>query len=401
MNVFLALALLIPTLTFGADADPNTTYLNALQSIQDERNTDAAQELKKTIAQLPQHAGAWLDSAILQCQLGNKDESIHLLDEIEQRFKPPQAIQEVIQKVRAMECPKWHPQGHLSMLLGRGNSSNINQGPSSPNFILGSGINLLQLQLLPQYLKIRDNYTAFSTAYSSTLTPNGVVGLVQLQTVNDDSATQYNIASLLTGFDFPWRYNNWKMDTSITLAAYRLGDALYQEMSQIQEKMTRPLNERLSLSFMTDITHNHYNTISSFDSNTYGLRSQLIFEEGGATIQTNLAYLFDPATGGRPGGNRQGWLGGISGRRPLWANTLGELGWNVQTWNSANPYTPGLIDQIRQQQIQLLRGALVLPLTKQQALRLEWRSVKNDGNIPIFNYDSQQVQLNWEWQTGL
>jgi len=180
-----------------------------------------------------------------------------------------------------------------------------------------------------------------------------------------------------------------------------LGDALYQEMSQIQEKMTRPLNERLSLSFMTDITHNHYNTISSFDSNTYGLRSQLIFEEGGATIQTNLAYLFDPATGGRPGGNRQGWLGGISGRRPLWANTLGELGWNVQTWNSANPYTPGLIDQIRQQQIQLLRGALVLPLTKQQALRLEWRSVKNDGNIPIFNYDSQQVQLNWEWQTGL
>jgi len=60
-----------------------------------------------------------------------------------------------------------------------------------------------------------------------------------------------------------------------------------------------------------------------------------------------------------------------------------------------------LIDQIRQQQIQLLRGALVLPLTKQQALRLEWRSVKNDGNIHIFNYDSQQVQLNWEWQTGL
>lgn len=49
---------------------------------------------------------------------------------------------------------------------------------------------------------------------------------------------------------------------------------------------------------------------------------------------------------------------------------------------------------------QLTRATLWYELTKQQALYLEYRGVRNRENISLFEYQSRAWQLGWQWQFG-
>jgi hypothetical protein len=41
---------------------------------------------------------------------------------------------------------------------------------------------------------------------------------------------------------------------------------------------------------------------------------------------------------------------------------------------------------------------LSYPLAAHQSLNLEARAVRNAENISLFQYNSRQIQLNWQWQ---
>ena len=79
---------------------------------------------------------------------------------------------------------------------------------------------------------------------------------------------------------------------------------------------------------------------------------------------------------------------------------MGELGWLHQNWAGARSYSPGLIDVARRQHTQLLRAMVTVPLSKEQALFIEARQVRNRENISLFAYHSRSVQLGWQWQFG-
>jgi hypothetical protein len=113
----------------------------------------------------------------------------------------------------------------------------------------------------------------------------------------------------------------------------------------------------------------------------------------------SLGYLDDHANSARPGGSRRGWQANLLARRALGWGSTGELAYMRQTWKSDSAYLPGLIDQVRDQQTQVLRGTLVYPVTKNQSLQLELRGVRNRENISIFAYNNRQVQLSWQWLT--
>jgi tetratricopeptide (TPR) repeat protein len=401
-RVFLALFILSAQLGWAHEViDPNQRYLNALQAEQEGRNLDAAEDLKSLMAELPQHAGAWLDYAILECQLGHKAESIALLNELEERFHPPAEIQEVIQRARDMDCLPWRPQGQILTQVGRGSNSNVNDGPNSPDYVLGSGIALQKLQLLPQYQQQRDNYDFASVSVASTLTPNGISGAFQVQTIHNDSVTSFNNNSIIAGIDVPWRYDQWKMDSLATITAIQLNGSIYQENYQLRQRMSQAWQDDIQLSIVGDFTHNRFETLPNYDSNTVAARTELVWKDHDRRVRFDAAYLFDQATSSKPGGDRQGWLLGLSTHALLMGEIQGELSGTLQTWNSANTYSPGLIDQVRQQKIQLLKADLIYPLSKDHSLRLELRSVKNDENISLFSYDSRVMQLSWEWKTGL
>lgn len=374
-------------------------YMEALQSIAEGRQNDASEALRRMIEKEPQHAGAWLDLALTQCELGHAEEAEQLFQTIIKRFAPPPVLMDLIARRRAQGCHGGPPQSHLSVSVGRGADSNLNQGASNPTFSIGNGDYRVDLQLLPEYQPQRDRYTALAMEYWRGVTANGVLAFVQLQAQRNDTLSRYNTASLIGGMDVPWRWSGWYMRSTGSLAQLSLGGKPYQVQSQVQTQMAHALGERTQFGLAANIAHAAYKTLSDFDSNTWELRGYLNYRSNRVLTQASLSYLDDRALGQRPGGDRRGWLARLNGRASLGEDVFGELGWSRQLWQSEQPYSPGVIDQTRQQQMQIWRSALSYQLAPRQSLILECRAVRNDENISLFAYHDRQIKLSWQWQT--
>lgn len=386
-----------------AQADPNrhpNLYLDAMQAIAEGRKKDASDTLARMIEQEPEHAGAWLDLAILQCELGHTEKAEQLFDSIEKRFSPPSGIMDVITYQRTKGCAPWQPGARTLMSIGRGTDSNVNQGTRNPNFTIGSGDTRIELQLLPEYFPKRDSYTLLSMEYARDLNANGTIGFIQFQARHNDSLTEYNTASLAASVEHPWRIGNWGVRGLGTLAVLSLGGRLYQEQGQVQAQITPPLSlpDNFQLKAVAGLAHVIYPTLRDFNSNMWDIRGVLSYKHGQHQIVTSLGYLADRGTSTRPGGNRHGQLLSLHGRTPLITNTFGEFSWTHQSWRSDLPYSPGLIDQTRHQKTQTLRAAVIVPINNRHSLHFEWRETRNKENISIFEYDNRSVQLNWQWQ---
>lgn len=375
-------------------------YLDALQSISEGRQTDASESLIRMIENEPQHAGAWLDLAIIQCELGRTEEAERLFNTIESRFSPPPIILEVIARQRATGCKRWQGQSRTSITLGRGSDSNVNQGASNPNFTIGSGDLRVELQLLPEHLPQRDSYSFLSAEIMRDLTPNGTQGFLQLRAVHNDSLTKYNTSSIVGGLQHPWHVGTWNVHGMGLLALHSLGGKLYQVQSQAQLSVTPPLKlpRELQLSMIGGVSHVQYPTLENFDANTWELRTLLSYRTFSTQAYASIGYLYDRANATRPGGDRAGWFTSLYARTRLTVNVIGEAGWTRQSWLSKSVYSPGLIDELRDQKTQVLRGALIFPVAERQSIQLEVRAVRNSENISVFQYNSRQLQVSWQWQ---
>ncbi|NEX60894.1 tetratricopeptide repeat protein [Noviherbaspirillum galbum] len=378
----------------------NDLYIDAMRSLNEGRRNDASDALARMIEREPQHAGAWLDLAIIQCELGRAEEAERLFKIIETRFSPPPIIMDVISRWRSLGCSQWQPRIGLTFMASRGFDTNVNQGASNPNFGIGTGSSRVELQLLPEYLPRSDHYTSVSLDYLRELDNNGSIGFVQGRLQVNDALAAYNTSSIAMGMERPWRFGNWSLRGTGTLAAFGLGGRLYQRQAQLQARLTPPLPLPPSWQFSVGAGVNHieYATLEDYNANMFELRTQLNYRSEFTQAQAGVGLNTDRGVSTRPGKDRQGWNASISAKTLLPYRLTGELSWLRQTWLSEAVYSPGLIDERRKQDTQIIRGVLTYPLSKQQNLNLEVRAVKNDENISLFQYNSRQVQLSWQWQ---
>ncbi|WP_229260660.1 tetratricopeptide repeat protein [Duganella alba] len=386
------------------EADPDQSqqlYQQALQSISEGRKNDASETLMRLIEQEPQHAGAWLEVALIQCELGHAEEAERLFTTIEERFKPSRGILDLIAGARATGCAQWHRYAQSSFSFGRGIDQNVNQGATVNTYTTANLTGTpVELPLTDDFLPKHDQYTLLTADYLSDLTPNGTIGFAQFQGRRYDRLGRYNSSSLFLGFDTPWRYGNWTLHGSATVGLITLGTGLYQRQTQVQARVGPPLPLPGSMQFSvtTGLTHVDYMTLSNFNANTWELRGQFNYRLEEDSASASLAYLDDRATGARPGGDRRGWLFTSQWRRRLSDSLNGELAYTRQTWNSSSAYSPGFINEVRAQTTQVLRATLTYPLSQTQSIQLEARQVRNRENISIFQYNDRQLQLSWQWQ---
>lgn len=400
----LASIVLLLTLSMSAGAQTRLAqqdlYLDAMHSLADGRPEDASDTLTRMIEQEPQHAGAWLDLAIIQCELGHAAEAERLFQVIETRFSPPPGIVEVIANRRASGCKGWQPRSQMSLTLGRGIDGNVNQGASNPFFSIGSGSLRIEGELPREFLPQRDRYTLLSGEYTRDLDRHGSLGFAQLRVRQNDSLSRYNTASLRFGIEHPWNVDNWGLRGIGSASLLTLGGQLYQRQGQLEARVSPPLKlpEAVQFNLLTGLTRVEYPTVPNFNSTNLEFGGLLTYRTERSQTQASAGYLFDHGDGNRLGGDRQGWFASVQSQFRVAGNVTAELGWTSQTWLSQSPYSPGLFDQVRRQDTQLLRAALNVPLKPQHSLQIEWRKIKNDENISIFQYNSQLFQLSWQWQ---
>lgn len=376
-------------------------YQNALQSLAEGRKNDASETLSRLIEQAPQHAGALIDLALIQCSLGNADEAERLFATIETRFSPTREILELIGEARDSGCKPAAPASSAGITIGRGVDDNVNQGASNSTFIVTGPDGDIELPLLEDFLPKRDGYTTVGADYVRSLGSNGSLGFMQFQQRRYDSMRAYDTGALYGGIESPWRFGAWTLRTTGSLGVTTMGGRAYQKQAQAQARVAPPLplpaNTQLYLT--ASATHTKYLTLRTFDSDVLEARALLAHQAGTLAASATAGLLSDRARSDRPGGNRHGNYLTLSVRRPLGWDTSGELAWTRQQWDSASPYSPELlIDQVRAQRTQVLRATLTYQVAKNQTVALEGRMVRNRENISIFQYNNRQLQLSWQWQ---
>lgn len=383
----------------GQQADEiELMYRDALRSIAEGRNNDASATLRRVVDKEPLHAGAWLDLALVQCGLGHQDEAERLFQAIEQRFDPPPGILQLIAEARAKGCDRWQPRSSGSIQFGRGIDQNVNQGTSNPLYDTGDGI---ELPLLPEFLPRHDQYSALSLDYMRDLTPNGSMGFAQLQSRRNDTMHDYDSNALFVGVETPWRAGRWTMRASVLAGLVTLGGQSYQRVGQLQAQVgvPLPLPSGYKFSVLAGVTRADYLTLANFDGTTTELRSQLVHRNDDHYISASFSFSNDRAMGARPGGDRHGNTATILWRRPLPLGMTGEFAYTRQQWRGSSAYATGLINTVRNQRTQVARATFTYPVNRNNNVLLELRKTRNQENISLFQYDSGQLQLSWQWLT--
>ena len=376
-------------------AEPDL-YMDAMRAIAAGQQDDAASILEHMQALGARHAGEWLELALIHCALGNAERAEALFSDIEARFAPPPGIRAIIVRQREMGCLGWQPNRLWSVAMTRGHDSNVNQGATNGNFLIGG----VPLELLPEFRPQSDNFSAATVDYLRELNRGGDIAYLQAGARRYDRLSQYDTTSLFGGVEHNWKMpGNWQMRGSLLAGVGTLGGRLYQQQGQLQLRATPPIKlpDHFQLQLSAGVARINYKTLSNFDATTFDLRTQLDYHKDTLRLQSSVGYLQDQGNGARPGGDRRGWTARLFGRRALIGSLQGEFDLSYLRWQGATTYSPGLIDERRRQHTGSARAALIYPVSAQHSVLLEWRLIENRENISIFQYRSQQLQLSWQW----
>jgi hypothetical protein len=379
---------------------PPDMYRNAMLAMAEGRLAEAEQALGLVALEEPRHAGAWLDLAMLYCAAGKAGAAENLFAQIERRFTPPPPILEVIAWQRKLGCAGWQSKNDVTLRLGRGFESNVNQGAHQPGLSIGSGENQIDLVLSPGYLARSDQFTKLSAEWVREFSSSGASGMLQLQTQTYDHLGRYSNSALLAGGELPWRWGDWGFRGLGSAGVTTLDGRQYLRQSQLQLEVLPPLPLPANWQFGVAASWSAfaYPNLSSFDAQWWETRATLRHRRDDLWWQASVSALQDRQVRERPGGNRIGAFADLQGRIGLADRVVGEAGWKLQRWHGERNYFPGLIELPRLQQTRVLRAAAVFQLSLQQALVLEFKETKNYENITVFDYRNRAVQLYWQWQ---
>ena len=377
-------------------------HREALLAIQEGRLDDAQKALAALSLAEPRHAGMWMDLAMLYCAAGDAAAADSIFTEIEIRFAPPPPILDVMAQQRALGCRGVQPASDLSLRLGRGFDSNVNQGASNANFAFNSGLGRIDLVLLPEYLQQSDRFNEFSAAYLREMSAGGAVGLVQFQSKQYDRLSGYDYGTLSVGAEKPWQWGQWGLRAAGSASVMALGQQLYLRRNQLQLELAPPLP--LPAHWQVRVaglwSDASYPRLSGFDAQSWEARVKLAYRKDDLWWQTSASAVTDQARGQRPGGDRTGVLAGAQARMSFGDGVLGEIEWQAQRWRGSQNYFPGLIDARRVQNTTIFRAAAVFPLSAEHAAVLEFRSTRNRESISLFDYSARTLQISWQWQPG-
>lgn len=383
-------------------------YLRALQALAENDLPTAQDLLQRLMAGRPDHAGAWLDLAVLYCHLGDGRRANALWDEVEARFAPPRPIRELISLQRAQGCaPPVAQPGWLAQLQGaRGHSSNVNQGVRDLHVGLNGPAGPVVLQLLPQYAPRGDGFTQLNASVRVPVADTKLEGFAQWQGRWHDAQHPFDVQDVALGLTRHWGLAGWQGRWQLGWGTTTLGGAVYQRYWQGQAWATPPWQPpapwRWNLS--AGLTRLNYPALPDFDARQWDARLHLEHASALQRLEAYASAAQDLGRAQRPGGDRDGWGLGLDWQRQLgtaWGQlVVARAGLDWMQWRSRAPYAPGFIDVRRVQRTWTGTAALVLPVQDDAAWVLELRQVRNDENIGLFAYDVRTLQISYQKRWG-
>jgi hypothetical protein len=206
--------------------------------------------------------------------------------------------------------------------------------------------------------------------------------------------------ALLLGLERPWTVAGAVLRGGASISLVGLGGRLYQQQSQLQMRVTLPklAPPSMEVALTGALSHIDYVHRQSFNADMGDLGVAMGWRGPHSQFAGTFGVQTDYGPASRLGGDRHGRYFATQWKEKWRERYIVEGGFAQQLWRGTTPYSPGLIDQVRSQNMRQLRAAVSYALRPHQTLQLEWRKVKNKENISLFQYNSQLFQLNWRWQ---
>lgn len=387
-----------------AEEAPDDVYARAMRLIAENRPAEAAALLAHVVEIAPEHAGALLDLAIMQCVQGQSDAAMRLLDTLVARFAPPPSIAALIEALRARGCgsPQAPAAASAAFSIERGHDSNASQGSRLRALTVGgSDGTQIELPLSPEYRSRADRFTLVNAEYAHALPFADARGFAQLQVRRHDALGQYDTAAALLGAEAPWRLGEWQGRAALAVGALSLDKALYQRQARLYWQGEPPLRlpDGWRLHATAELAQLRYPGMRSFDSTTGEVGGLVEWRSERLFWRASLSVAEDRARAERPGGDRRGWQAMMQARFLAFGNSFGDLALSRRVWRGEKAYAPGLIEHHRNQTLDSLTLRLTQPLGASQGLFAELHWIKSRERIAVFGHESGQITVGWEWRS--
>ncbi len=357
--------------------------------------------MEQAIKLNPNNAGAYMDLSLIYCQLGEVAKANDMWEEIETRFSPPATLVEVIRRERTHGCVAAKSQSEVEFEVTRGHSSNINQGVKSLGLDIPTVSGLMSVQLLPQFGQTADDYTQMNGVVKSAATADGVQAQMSMQLRENDRVKNLNILTL--GLDVAKRQelSLGRLEWGAGLGQANLGEVPFQRHAKLRLNWRPHLQpiQGWDAIFGISVTQIDYPAFESMSSQPLDIQVTMAREWVGARFEAYGQLSKDKGSANRPGGNKDGTRLGFNLVKALGRfsdeRLFAKLGWDGQSWRSASAYSPGFIDESRQQFMSTAIAAIVWPQTRTELWSIEARHQRNFENIKIFEYEAKTIQLSY------
>lgn len=406
-----------------AISDSDEDYRQALRSLSASNYSEAQRLLERITAKTPTHAGAWLDLAILHCQLGQAQRAELIYQKIERELNPPEGILELIRQLRAQPCEfqlRWVRQAHLAL----GHSSNVNFAPVDGVIRFASNAPFQELVLDNSF---RPRGDLFGLAELQSILPANRDNLwsaqwhTVLQYRKHAEVTDYD--TLLLGLGARW--SGYLSHDTYSQALRRIGLGAWESSAQIVHMALGGRPYENSLAATTALWSQDYRDwldssrrwrwgleflASGYqypDNQRYNaLRIDLRLRQQWQATWKNRLFLFGLMAGkakdhdhhDRPGGQRNGWVG----RADL------EARWSNQQQSVVN------LQQIRMKESEAYNQAFFGPISRLPHMEIYtlkhsyWFSAKDSvyvqysyqqakDTISLFSYKNQTLLFGYQW----
>lgn len=380
----------------------NLLYEEALLLMESQREQPAIELLQKVVELEPDHAGAWLDLAMLHCQVGDSAATQRLLDVVETRFKPNPQIRLVINHIQRTNCAGYAKlreevrlgqQGVLRGEFSIGVDDNVNQGLSNSSFLFDQGGNLIELQVAPDFKPKSDEFVQADLGFQK----RGFNAFVQMrQNFTEDA---FDLLSGFVGYQTSPFLPGTNVQVGAVAGGLTLGGQLYQRTLQVNTHLTPTAlqTNALGTRFILALSRVNYPSLTGADAEFVEFGLENIWSHTEFSVASRVDYTFDNALKNRAGGDRTTIGMNVEVTRPLPNNYGVRLALSQRRTLGSDVFSPGFINMRRDQE----RSGYAFTLTKllRQGLTLKFqvRKVANSENIELFEYENTVARMSVLW----
>jgi hypothetical protein len=405
-RIVILLSCLVMPLSYAEQTAPESDrYREAVELLERGDREGAIDRYNRLLEDMPNHAGAWLDLALLYCEQGLPGRAHEIFAHIEKQFDPPSAIRELIQHYRSEGCTTTPaPTQRWTLSLGGGYTDNVNHGISNPVVDLTLPLGVTSVRLGDTFLPRASSLAALSASYVREVKSfPGMIWFAGITEKRFPNVQEFNQRSLLSGLMQQWAFGDWLQELELVATHLSLNEHTHQTGVLAQGALWFPASGERAPRFGIGLAASHwrYPKEPLYDSTMmeggasarwWPMPSILLRAAGGA--------LSDMASRQRPGLDRHGYYINFGGQWAASGDVRIDGDFRQRLLQDEAPYS-ALFGERKHHSTQrqfVLAIQAKTHASSPATWRLEWEQSQSRDNIPLFSYTSKTLTLSWHYQ---